>query len=94
MRIGLSFSPADQDASGAAGVIKTDQGESNASGIGLQIINRTSNLPIQFGRFEPGVAKTGNGTYNNRYRVRYYQTGANPSAGMVRGRTTVTVVYQ
>jgi type 1 fimbria pilin len=94
MRIGLSFSLSDQHESGAAGVIKTDQGANNAAGIGLQIINRTSNLPIQFGQFEPGVAKTGDGTYSNPYRVQYYQTGETPTAGIVTGRTTVTVVYQ
>ena len=94
MRIGLSFAPSDQHESGAAGVIRTTQGANNASDIALQIINRTSNVPIQFGQFEPGVPKTGNGMYHNIYRVQYFQSGPNPTAGTVTGQTTATVVYQ
>ena len=94
MRIGLSFAPSDQHASRAAGVIRTTQGANNATDIALQIINRTSNVPIQFGQFEPGVPKTGNGMYHNIYRVQYFQSGPNPTAGTVTGQTTATVVYQ
>jgi type 1 fimbria pilin len=94
VRVGLSFSTSDQHASQASGVIRTNQDANNAKDIALQLINRTSSLPIKFGQFEPGVAKTANGQYHNIYRVQYFQSGANPTAGAVTGQTTATVVYQ
>ncbi|WP_158443135.1 fimbrial protein [Herbaspirillum hiltneri] len=95
VRVGLTFDTAAQDSSGAPGVIKTDQGSGNASGIGLQIINRTTSAPIAFGSFEPGTPNSAaSGVFNNPYTVRYYQTKAAVSPGRVAGRVVATVSYQ
>jgi len=95
LRVGLTFDTAAQDSSGASGVIKTDQGSGNASGIGLQIINRTSSAPIAFGTFEPGTPNSAaSGVFNNPYTVRYYQTKAAVTPGSVAGRVVATVSYQ
>ena len=94
-QIGVSFSSAYRDASGAPGVIKTDQGNGMASGVGLKIVNETTRQPISFDTLEPGPTpfKT-TGTNNFPFSVNYFQTGAKITPGNVTGRVEVSIAYQ
>ncbi|MFL9877193.1 fimbrial protein [Herbaspirillum rhizosphaerae] len=94
-QIGVSFSSAYRDASGAPGVIKTDQGANRASGVGLKIVNETTRQPISFDTLEPGPTpfKT-TGTNNFPFSVNYFQTGAKITPGNVTGRVEVSIAYQ
>ena len=93
--IGLSFDPAYRHASQAAGVIAVDATANSAAGVAIQIVNKTTNLPIQFGRFESGnIVKGLNGTYSYPLSARYYQTDATVGTGTVAGRAVVSVTYR
>jgi len=93
--IGLSFDPAYRHASQAAGVIAVDATANSAAGVAIQVVNKTTNLPIQFGRFESGnIVKGLNGTYNYPFTARYYQTDATVRTGTVAGRAVVSVTYR
>jgi len=93
--IGLSFDPAYRHASQAAGVIAVDATANSAAGVAIQVVNKTTNLPIQFGRFESGnIVKGLNGTYNYPLTARYYQTDATVGTGAVAGRAVVSVTYR
>ncbi|WP_265215816.1 fimbrial protein [Herbaspirillum lusitanum] len=93
--IGLSFDPAYRHASQAAGVIAVDATANSAAGVAIQVVNKTTNLPIQFGRFESGsIVKGLNGTYSYPLSARYYQTDATVGTGTVAGRAVVSVTYR
>ncbi|MBB5392711.1 MULTISPECIES: fimbrial protein [unclassified Herbaspirillum] len=91
--IGVAFSPAYRHPSGAPGVIATDIGNGNANNVAFQIINKTTQRPIEFGQLERGTRMV-NGTAQYPFTVQYYQTGATIAPGPVRGRVVVRVQMQ
>ncbi|TAM97453.1 MAG: fimbrial protein [Rhodanobacteraceae bacterium] len=77
---------------GAAGVIAPTSGPGYAQNVGVQLLDGSGN-PASFGT-AISAGQTANGPFNIPFSARYYQTGANASAGKVTATATYTLTYQ
>ncbi len=92
----LSFSYA-SDSSGAPGVIRIDDDEQAASGVGIQLLDGRDNGAINNGEVvDVGVVVAGdpNQVLNLPLKARYYQTGPVVNAGRTRALATFTIEYR
>lgn len=77
---------------GATGVIAPTSGPGYAQNVGVQLLDGSGN-PVSFGT-AISAGQTAIGPFNIPFSARYYQTGANASAGKVTATATYTLTYQ
>lgn len=80
------------DPSGQQGVIKLAQAANAATGVGIQILDK-SNAAVRLGE-DALVGPSKDGSYVLPYTARYYQTAPNVTAGPANGMATFTINYK
>ncbi|MBR8653518.1 type 1 fimbrial protein [Achromobacter sp. Marseille-Q0513] len=81
------------DPSNAPGVLKlAASGSTDATGIGIQVLNGTGQ-PVQFGQ-PMDLGPTKNGDYVASFTARYYQTKPAVTTGQANGMATLTLSYK
>lgn len=84
----------DPAAVGDDGVLQITQGgTSNATGVGIQIVDGNSRTPVKFGD-DALVGESKDGDYVLPYTARYFQTGERVTPGQANGTATFTVIYK
>ncbi|AOI72405.1 fimbrial protein [Burkholderia ubonensis] len=93
-RVGYSVEPVGAPVQSISGTLPLGQG-STGKGIGIQLVDRT-NVPVPFNKsikLDAYQTSTG-GSYSVPLVAQYVQTGANVTAGSVRGSAQILVDYQ
>lgn len=80
------------DPSGSPGVTRLTQGVGVATGVGIQMLDKSSK-PVVFGAATK-VGPSADIQYVVPYTARYYQTAANMTPGKANGTATFTIEYQ
>lgn len=92
VRLSFGYTP---DPSGAAGVIRIDDGPEAASGVGIQLLDARTDTPIPQGeRVEVGrIAAPGAHQFSLPLKARYYQTTPSVGGGSTQAIATFTIEY-
>lgn len=90
--LGFDYTP---DNNAPAGVIEIDGGSEAASGVGIQLINRNDNSPVENGEsVRVGTLAPGSYRMTLPMMARYYQTAQIVEPGQVNATAEFTIEYQ
>ncbi|HGY1168009.1 TPA: fimbrial protein [Citrobacter braakii] len=85
---------ATQDASGITGVMRLDNDQDAASGVGVELWYQHTNTPVAFGKVLSNYWTSGGGPERVQLQARYRQTAETVTAGAANATATFTLTYQ
>lgn len=85
---------ATQDVSGITGVMRLDNDQDAASGVGVELWYQHTNTPVAFGQVLSNYWTSSGGAERVQLQARYRQTAETVTAGAANATATFTLTYQ